>query len=264
MRKDRFLVAAVLLGSIVFCSIANAGPTSAPRGISVSRETCTAAFLLRWRGYFRLPESDGHPGYKSCALGVDALCRHEHTNAIHLFKVAGSRGYAPAEYSVGIMYFRGAGVSVNRPLGAAWMTLAAARGVPQYTRTRDLMLELLTPGELAQVNQLRERLEPTYGAVALRRARWQRVQVTNMATGSHPDHPAAPLRSGITPMLSRYYRVMQETRARIRDWMASSTVAPWLGRSNNLAATVVRKPGSRHGRDRDGELFGSVQKIRRA
>jgi hypothetical protein len=162
-------------------------------GIEVPAATCTSAFELQWRGRFRTPVSDGRPGYKFYALGVDALCRHDVAHAIHLFKVAGSWGYRPAEYSLAVIFLRGAGVTADLPLGAAWMELAAASGIPQYVKARDLVAKLLTPTQRAQMKQRLEQLEPTYGAVALRRARWQWTLATNAITGSHLGHPVSPV-----------------------------------------------------------------------
>jgi hypothetical protein len=190
-----FLVA-VVLGAFAAPTpgAAQTQPAADSNGIAVSADTCTSAFESQWRGTFRTPVSDGRPGYKFYALGVDALCRHDLAKAIHLFKVAGSWGYKPAEYSLGVMYLRGAGVTADLPLGAAWMELAAASGIPQYVKVRDLVVKLLTSTQLAQMKQRHEQLEPTYGAAALSRARWQWKLATNAVTGSHQGHPM----SGVT------------------------------------------------------------------
>lgn len=225
MLKTRSFLGAVLLGTTVALMSGEmlAQPVTASEGVAVPADTCTSAFLLQWRGYFRTPVSDGRPGYKFYVLGVDALCRHDYANAIHLFKIAGSWGYKPAEYSLGVMYFRGGGVPADRPLGATWMELAAASGIPQYVKVRDLMIKLLTTREVAQMQQWRDRLEPTYGAISLRRARWQWSLAKNAITGSHLGHPMSrvgieiPLASGLmpdvsmaTPMLA-YYRALQQS-----------------------------------------------------
>lgn len=212
MTRTLILLAAASFGiaAALTTGPALARSASASSGIAVSPETCTSAFLLQWRGYFRTPESDGRPGYKFYALGVDALCRHHYTDARHLFKVAGSWGYKPAEYTLAVMYFRGAGVPADRPLGAAWMELAAASGIPQYIQAQRVMMKVLEPAEVALVEQLHDQLEPTYGAAALRRASWQWKLADAAETGSHLGHPMAPLISDISPLLSEYYRVMQE------------------------------------------------------
>jgi hypothetical protein len=176
----------------VTCGVAQAQPANSP-GVAVPAATCTAAFESQWRGSFRTPVSDGRPGYKFYVLGVDDLCRHDLAKAIHLFKVAGSWGYRPAEYSLAVIFLRGAGVTADLPLGAAWMELAAASGIPQYVKARDLVAKLLTPTQRAQMKQRLEQLEPTYGAVALRRARWQWTLATNAITGSHLGHPVSPV-----------------------------------------------------------------------
>jgi hypothetical protein len=210
--KARTFFAAALLGMIPVVAWGAAGGQVAgpPSGIAVPAGTCTSTFELQWRGYFRTPESDGRPGYKFYMLGVDALCRHDLAHAIHLFKLAGSWGYKPAEYTLGVMYLRGAGVTADLPLGAAWMELAAASGIPQYVKVRDLVVKLLTPAQLAQMKQGLEQLEPTYGAAALKRARWQWTLARNAITGSHLGHPVSSAMSGMGVPMREYYRALQE------------------------------------------------------
>ncbi len=191
-----------------------AQPGGSTGKITVPSETCTAAFQLQWHGYFRTPESDGRPGYKFYALGVDSLCRHELKGALHLFRLAGSWGYKPAEYTLGVLYFRGATGTANRPLGAAWMQLAADTGIPTYVKARDLVARVLTADEIAQRDQWHEKLESTYGAAAQRRAKWQWKLARNAEIGSHLGHPMAPvttLYSDTGPLLAQYYRRMHET-----------------------------------------------------
>lgn len=109
------------------------------------------------------------------ALGVQALQKHEYEYATDMFKVAASWASKPAEYSLGLMYFRGDGVPTDRSLGAAWMTLAAERGDPQYVKARDAMVGLLTESEVAQANALPGEVSGIYAhKVALRRAKAQR------------------------------------------------------------------------------------------
>ncbi|MGH8215766.1 MAG: hypothetical protein ACREPZ_08740 [Rhodanobacteraceae bacterium] len=207
MMKTRTFFAAALLEMIpvVTCGVAQAQPANPSNGIAVPAGTCTSAFESQWRGSFRVPVSDGRPGYKFYALGVDALCRHDLAHAIHLFKVAGSWGYKPAEYTLGVMYLRGAGVTADLPLGAAWMELAAASGIPQYVKVRDLVIKLSTPAQLAQMKQRHEQMEPTYGTAALSRARWQWTLAKNAITGSHQGHPM----SGVSMEIPSVFGGMQ-------------------------------------------------------
>lgn len=78
---------------------------------------------------FNTPESDGRPGVKFFTLGMQAFRKGDYRHAVDMYKVAASWAYKPAEYNLGVMYFKGQGVPVNRALGAAWMVLAAERAI---------------------------------------------------------------------------------------------------------------------------------------
>jgi len=68
-------------------------------------------------GDFNTPESDGRPGVKFFTLGVQAFRKGDYRHAIDMYKVAASWAYKPAEYNLGVMYFKGQGIPVDRPLG---------------------------------------------------------------------------------------------------------------------------------------------------
>lgn len=135
---------------------------------------------------FNTPESDGRPGVKFFTLGAWAYKKGDYAHAVDMYKVAASWAYKPAEYNLGLMYFKGEGVPVNRPLGAAWMILAAERGDPLYAKARDLMVTALTNTQFVETDKLWSELRNTYGdKVALRRAETQWAWVANNETGSH-------------------------------------------------------------------------------
>ena len=83
-----------------------------------------------------------------------------------------------AEYNLGVMYFKGQGVPVDRARGAVWMVLAAERGQPEYVKARDLMATVLSKPEFARTDDLwgalkkngrgPSRTSPRQGAVGLR------------------------------------------------------------------------------------------------
>jgi hypothetical protein len=78
-----------------------------------------------------------------------------------------------AQYSLGLTYFNGDFVEVpqNRPLGVAWLALAAERNNPQYTLTYQAALARLTPEESQQSTQLLQKMRLKYGdKVAEKRA----------------------------------------------------------------------------------------------
>lgn len=149
---------------------------------------------------YNTPESDGRPGVKFFAYGVAAFRKGDYQHALDMYKVAGSWAYKPAEYNLGVMYFKGEGVPVNRPLGAAWMVLAAERGEPMYVRARDQMVTLLTAAQFAATDALWNDLKRTYGdQVALRRAKAQWAWVKSHQTGTRVGGVAGELHVGALP-----------------------------------------------------------------
>ncbi|MEO8802424.1 MAG: hypothetical protein ABI304_14385, partial [Rudaea sp.] len=147
---------------------------------------------------FNTPESDGRPGVKFFAYAQQAMHKGDYQHAIYMYKVAASWAYKPAEYDLGLMYFRGEGVPLNRPLGAAWMVLAAERGDPLYAKARDAMVTMLSSGEFAQTNNLWGQLQQTYGdKVAMPRAKAQWAWVRTHKTGTHAGGAVGELLIGV-------------------------------------------------------------------
>ncbi|HJR12506.1 MAG TPA: sel1 repeat family protein [Rhodanobacteraceae bacterium] len=149
-------------------------------------------------GNFNTPESDGRPGVKFFTLGVQAFRKGDYRHAIDMYKVAASWAYKPAEYNLGVMYFKGQGVPVDRARGAAWMVLAAERGEARYVKARDVMVTLLSQSEFARTDELWGQLKQTYGdKVALRRAKAQWAYVRTHQTGTRVGGATGELSAGI-------------------------------------------------------------------
>lgn len=151
-----------------------------------------------------LAPADALPGPYFFALGVRAFNKNQYRFAAEMYRVAASWAYKPAEYNLGVMYFRGQGVATNRPLGAAWMVLAAERGSAWYTRARNLMVTDLSDTEFARTDALWKKLRSTYGdAVALTRAKARWNEVRTEMTGSHVGGIAGNLSVGDAGSLGR-------------------------------------------------------------
>lgn len=69
----------------------------------------------------------------------------------------------PAQYALGIMYFNGDRAEKNRPLGLAWLALAAERHDPAYEPAFISAYKEVSPEELAQANAYWQDLKKTYG-----------------------------------------------------------------------------------------------------
>jgi hypothetical protein len=71
----------------------------------------------------------------------------------------------PAQYALGVMYFNGDHAEKNRPLGLAWLALAAERHDPAYEPTFISAYQQATPEELAQGNAYWNDMKATYADV---------------------------------------------------------------------------------------------------
>jgi TPR repeat protein len=77
----------------------------------------------------------------------------------------------PAQYALGVMYFNGDHAQKNRPLGLAWLALAAERHDPAYEPAFISAYQRATPDELAQADAYWRDMKTTYAdAIAAPRA----------------------------------------------------------------------------------------------
>lgn len=148
---------------------------------------------------FNTPESDGRPALKFYAEGMNAYHHGNINYALSRLRLAAFWGYAPAAYNLGVMYFQGeGGAPVNRPLGAAWMFIAAERGSEVYADARHMLVSELDNGERAKAYQLWQGLQPKYGnKVATRRAENQWQWVKSQQTGTRVGGESGELHVGI-------------------------------------------------------------------
>jgi TPR repeat protein len=113
---------------------------------------------------FNTPEEDGRPGVRFYIEGMNAYHKGDLTHALNRLKLSAYWAYAPAAYNLGVMYFQGeGGVPMNRPLGAAWMFIAAEQGNAEYIAARHMLVTELSYSERTQALQDYRRLEQKYG-----------------------------------------------------------------------------------------------------
>jgi hypothetical protein len=195
----------MLLASLVFVvaasgisPVAEAQLQLLNRGTMAAPDYSSGASAGTLSSPFNTPESDGRPGVKAYKEGMHAFNRDDYKHAVHMLKVAASWAYKPAEYNLGVMYFQGEGVPEDRPLGAAWLVLAAERGNPNYTAARDVVITWLSATEFARADELWGQLKQTYGdEVALRRAKAQWALARSQKTGSRVGGTVGELRVGV-------------------------------------------------------------------
>lgn len=134
---------------------------------------------------FGTPEMDARPGLYYFYRGVEAVDRGDDAFAIDMYRTSASWAYKPAEYNLAIMYAKGEGVPVDRPLAMAWIALAAERGDADFVEAREVIYATLTKDEFEKANAIWRELKKTYGdANALKRAKARWAEVRASITGS--------------------------------------------------------------------------------
>jgi TPR repeat protein len=80
---------------------------------------------------------------------------------LNWLRLAASAGNPEAQHELGLMYFTGRGIKEDHVAAYVWLNLAAAGGVIAAGRSRDAVMRLLSPAEVAaaqaQARQLSER-----------------------------------------------------------------------------------------------------------
>lgn len=109
---------------------------------------------------------DAHSDLRFRYKGMEAYSDGHHRDAFHYFRLASRYADKTSQALVGVMYWTGDGVAKDRPLGYAWMDLAASRGYPELQRQRQIYWDQLSEAERAKAQELRPTLEADYGDVA--------------------------------------------------------------------------------------------------
>jgi hypothetical protein len=134
---------------------------------------------------FGTPEEDGRPGQYYFYKAVDAINHKQYKFAIDMYETSASWAYKPAAYNLAVIYLKGEGVPVDKPLAMAWAALASERGDQDYIDARELIYAQLTGSEFAKANEIWRELKKIYGdAIALKRAKTRWAQVKAGITGS--------------------------------------------------------------------------------
>ena len=144
------------------------------------------------------PGDNARPGETFFAKGVKAVKKEDYKHAIEMYEISASWAYKPAQYNLGVIYSVGENdIPADKPLGLAWLALAAERDDPDYVAARDLAYSKMSDAEYAKANELWRELRKTYGdEVALKRAKSRWRQVRSEATGSHVGGGTGPVAVG--------------------------------------------------------------------
>lgn len=107
-----------------------------------------------------------HPDLRYRLEGLDAYEKGRPEEALRQFTRAAKYADKPSQSMLGEMHWKGTGTAVNRPLGYAWMDLAAERGYPMMVAKREHYWTSMTEAERVQAIAVGEPIMAEYGDAA--------------------------------------------------------------------------------------------------
>jgi len=93
-------------------------------------------------------------------VGVEAWGRGDYGRALREFRLLAEQGHAQAQVNLGIIYSQGRGVPKDSVQAYRWYTLAAAKGLKEAVKGRDLLEKRMTPAQLAEAQWLAREWKP--------------------------------------------------------------------------------------------------------
>lgn len=142
-------------------------------------------------GYgLREEESRFLPGNYYFNKGCDAFARGKAADAIRLWQQAAGWGHKVAQYDLGIAYFKGQGIQVDRARGLAWLALASERNDEQFQESFHAAWYQVSDEERAEAQRIHAELKPVYAdATALKKAARRYEDERRNITGSRVGSP---------------------------------------------------------------------------
>ena len=92
--------------------------------------------------------------------GCDAYERGDFGTALKEFRPLVDQGDPLAQATLGLMYAEGQGVPKDYVLAHMWMNLAAAKGVQEAVKGRDLLEKNMTPAQIGRAQRLAREWTP--------------------------------------------------------------------------------------------------------
>ena len=130
-----------------------------------------------------------HPDLRWRREGLHAYANKRYDEAMRYFLRASRHADKPAQAMIAEMHWKGIGVPQDRPLGYAWMDLAAERGNHRLLAQRERYWDAMSEVERAQALALGEQVYAEFGdAVAQRRLETVLRREKNRLAGSRTGY----------------------------------------------------------------------------
>lgn len=158
---------------------------------------CTAPWALAQTlsdlghgGYLHEEESRFLPGMYHYRKACELFAKGNAEAAIEQWTVAAGWAVKEAQYDLGIVYFKGKEVAPNRPLGLAWLAVAAERKDPAFSESLAAAWAESSADEHHAANELFTGLLKQYGDdVTLAKAMGHFNHELSQVTGSRVGMP---------------------------------------------------------------------------
>jgi TPR repeat protein len=89
--------------------------------------------------------------------------KQDFAEAARWYRLAADQGVATAQTALGLLYEGGRGVPQNYVLAHMWFDLSAARGFRHAAELRDLLVDRMTPAQIAEAQKLAREWKPAAG-----------------------------------------------------------------------------------------------------
>src|SRR5690606_13954346 len=104
--------------------------------------------------YLREDESRFLPGVYHYQKGCELYTRGRVAAAIGEWKIAAGWAMKEAQYNLGLVYFKGEHVEADRPLGLAWLAVAAERKDAEFSESLAAAWHDATPAARVRADEL--------------------------------------------------------------------------------------------------------------
>jgi peptidoglycan hydrolase-like protein with peptidoglycan-binding domain len=98
--------------------------------------------------------------YADFSAGIDAYTKKDYVSALNEFKPLADEGNADAQFMLGYMYASGKGVLQDYIQAHKWFNLSAFQGNERAMDSRDKIVEVMTPEQIAQAQSLAREWKP--------------------------------------------------------------------------------------------------------
>lgn len=187
------MAAAVLMSSMTQTTHAN--PADTP---GTPEAEAKAQRIYCPDGWERLLPGD----YYACRARYHLERQHPH-QAIQMLKEAAYWANKDAQHALGLAYINGdvPGLPADRPLGIAWLALAAERKNADYVRDYSAAVLRSSPGDLSSASKMYVALRGTYGdRVAGKRATRRFIREVQPLDDAAANGGNSVYISGLTPL----------------------------------------------------------------